>query len=421
MMTEQKVAISAVEIKEGIFLALISLRENKLRAGLTILGVLIGVAAVIGMASIVAGLDKMVMNEIESMGSNVLYVTKFAPGVDFEKLTEEERNRKPIDFEAAQAILDYCPSVQAVSPQNYYTAPGGNVVKYKNKEANQPRFFGTLPDYLKVNNRFIEQGRFINEFDTQHRTVVCVIGTDVKKALFEHEDPIGQDIRVNSRKFQVIGVIEEKPPFLGQSDNNLVIIPYSTFAKTHPWEKELFLQVSAVSPKYIPQAKEEITAILRKTRGVPLDKPNNFALWTQENLKEMVNQISQYIYIAMIVISSVGLMVGGVGVMNIMLVSVTERTREIGIRKAIGARRLNIMLQFLTEAMTLSGSGGVMGVGVGILLAFLTHAIFSLPFTISMLWLVIGFSVSVLVGLTAGIYPAYRAARVDPIISLRYE
>lgn len=413
--------ISMVEIRDGILLALDSLRSNKFRAGLTILGVLIGTAAVIGMASIIAGLDKMVMNEIETLGSNVLYVTRFPPDVNYDQLTDEERNRKEIDYEAALAIMEGCPSVTAVAPQNFYQAQGGNVVKYKGNQANRPSLFGTLPDYIKVNNRNVARGRFINKFDMDRRAMVCVIGSDVAKALFPYEDPLNKDIRANSRKLRVIGVMEEKPPFLGESDNNFVTIPYSTFEKMYPWEKALFLVVSAESPRQIPQAIDEITTVLRRLRGVPYDKPNDFAIWTQENLKEMVNNITQYIYIAMIIISSVGLMVGGVGVMNIMLVSVTERTREIGVRKAIGARRLNIMIQFLTEAMTLSGSGGVLGIFAGIMLAFFAKLLYSMPFTVSILWMIIGFTVSVMVGLTAGLYPAYKAAKVDPIISLRYE
>jgi len=413
--------ISTVEIRDGIMLALDSIKSNKFRAGLTILGVLIGVAAVIGMASMIAGLDKMVMNEIETLGSNVLFVTKFAPDVNYDELTEDERNRKPITFEAAQAVRDLCPTVTGVAPRNYYNARGGNIARYKNNQANRPELFGTLPDYIRVNNRDVARGRFINDFDMERRSMVCVIGNDVAKTLFPQEDAIDKPIRVNSREFTVIGVMEEKPAFLGNSDNNFIILPYTTFEKLHPWEEELFLQVSAKSAADIPQAIDEITTVLRRLRGLPYDKPDDFAIWTQDNLKDMVNNITQYIYIAMIVISSVGLMVGGVGVMNIMLVSVTERTREIGVRKAIGARKLNILIQFLTEAMTLAGSGGVLGIGAGILLALLAKLIFSMPFTVSIVWMIIGFTVAVAVGLTAGLYPAYKAARVDPIISLRYE
>ena len=413
--------ITLVEIRDGILLALASIRENKLRAGLTILGVLIGVAAVIGMASIIAGLDKMVNQEIENMGSNVAFVTKFAPNVEYEDLSEEERNRKDITLAEAEAIKESCPSVTAVSPQNYYRATGGNIVKYKDRQANRPGFFGAMPEYIKVRNRAVSSGRFFNDFDIQRRAMVCVLGSDVAKGLFPEESSVGKSIRVNSRLFEVVGVVEEKPPFLGNSDNNFAIIPYSTFMKLHPWEKGLFLAVSAQSTQLMAQAIDEMTAVLRRVRGVPYDKPDDFAIWTQENMKEMVNNITQYIYIAMIVISSVGLMVGGVGVMNVMLVSVTERTREIGVRKAIGARRLNILIQFLTEAMALSGTGGVIGIAVGILLAFTVKLIFSMPFTVSIVWMIIGFSVSVGVGLVAGIYPAYKAAKVDPIISLRYE
>jgi putative ABC transport system permease protein len=411
--------ISSVEIRDGILLALESIRSNKFRASLTILGVLIGVAAVIGMASIISGLDKMVNSEIESMGSNVLFVTKFPPDVDFDKLTEEERNRKPINFAAVQAIQEFCPSVTAVAPRNYYTAQGGNNVKYKNNQANRPSLFGTLPDYVKVENRNIGRGRFINEVDMERRATVCVIGSDVAKALFPYEDPIEKSIRVNSRVFRVIGVMEEKAPFLGESDNNFVIIPYSTFEKFYPWEEELFLQVSAKSAQAIPQAMDEITAVLRRLRGVPYDKPDDFAIWTQENIKEIVGNITQYIYIAMIVISSVGLMVGGVGVMNIMLVSVTERTREIGIRKAIGAKRRTILLQFLIEAVTICLIGGAIGLGIAWPITLLMQQY--IPATLSPLVVGLAVTVSLVTGVLSGFVPAWRAARMNPVDALRNE
>lgn len=415
--------ISFIEIRDGIGLAMDAIKSNKFRAGMTILGVLIAVATVLGLASIIAGLDKKIVSEIEGLGSNVIFVTRFEPDVDRGELSEEDRNRKWIDFEAAQAIRENCPSVTAVAPENYYTARGGNVIKYKNNQANYPSMFGTLPDYIKVTNRVVSRGRFFNDFEEQRRAMVCVLGDDVATALFPNDDPINKNIRINTREFLVVGVLEKLDnSFVNAGGvNNFVAIPYGTFEKLIPWEKALFLRVSADGPDKIDQAMEEIITTMRGVRGVPYNKDNDFAVWTQDKLKDMAGDIANVIYIAMIVISSVGLMVGGVGVMNIMLVSVTERTREIGVRKAIGAKRMNIIIQFLTEAMTLSATGGVLGIIAGILLALLAKLLFSLPFTVSMLWMFIGFTVSIMVGLVAGIYPAFKAARTDPIISLRYE
>jgi putative ABC transport system permease protein len=248
-----------------------------------------------------------------------------------------------------------------------------------------------------------------------------VIGSDVASALFPSLDPIGKDIQVNGRVFSVVGVVAEKQAFLGESQNNFVMLPYGTFAKLHPWEEELWLACMTSSPETIPAAIDQVTELMRRRRGVPYDKPDDFATFTQESLMEQYQSITGAIYLAMVVISSIGLMVGGVGVMNIMLVSVTERTREIGIRKAIGARRKNIVWQFLIEAMTLSGLGGILGILAGTGLALLINAVSPLPAAVSIVWVAIAFSVAVLVGLVFGIYPAYRAARVDPIVSLRYE
>ncbi len=414
--------ISLVEIREGIILALGSLKANKFRSFMTMLGVLIGVASVIGMASIIAALDNQVNQEIEGFGANSIFVTKFPVDTNYGELTEEERNRKPIDYEATKAIMENCPSVTGVAPQNYYTAPGGNIVKYKNNQANRPGFFGTLPDYPKVTQRNIELGRFFNELDMQRRAMVCVIGTDIAKALFEHEDPILKNIRINSRQFTVIGVFDEKEEGLtDQGANNRICIPYSTYEKLIPWEKELWLQVSAETSEKVDQAIDEIITTMRSLRGVPYNKPNNFAVWTQERMKEMAGELAAIIYMISLGVSGMGLLVGGIGVANIMLVSVTERTREIGIRKALGARKINILWQFLIEAMTLSGVGGIAGIILGILIALIVKLIGNWPFTVSIVWIVIGFSVSVAVGLIAGMYPAYKAAKTDPIISLRYE
>ncbi|UCB51573.1 MAG: FtsX-like permease family protein, partial [Candidatus Zixiibacteriota bacterium] len=215
--------------------------------------------------------------------------------------------------------------------------------------------------------------------------------------------------------------MEERPSILGDSQNNFVLLPHPTYKKLYPEEKELLLVAKPASPEVIEQAMDEITQVMRIRRGLPADKPNNFALATQEDLMDMYRNITAAIYMVMVIISSIGLIVGGVGVMNIMLVSVTERTREIGIRKAIGARRKDILWQFLIEAMTLSGSGGILGIIIGLFLGWLVGAVTPLAAGVSLFWIVLGFSFSVSVGLVFGIYPAYRAARMDPIVPLRYE
>ncbi len=411
----------AFEIKESLAMAIASIRAAKMRAFLTVLGVLIGVSSVIGMVSLITGLNNSMAQQIESLGSNVIYVSKYKPGITFGHRSSEERNRKGITYEDAEAILEHCSLIDAVSPENHYRQRGGNTAKYKGNEAMRPDLAGVLPTYQDVNGTEMAEGRFISEIDNHFRRMVCVIGEDVSDALFPSLDPIGKDILVNGRRFTVIGVTKARESMLGESMNNYVLLPYETFAKLHPWEEELWLECRTTHSTLIPAAIDQVTELMRRRRGVPYDKPEDFAVFTQETLMEQYRSITGAIYIAMVVISSIGLMVGGVGVMNIMLVSVTERTREIGIRKAIGARRRNIVWQFLIEAMSLSGLGGVLGIVVGLGIAFLVNATTPLPAAVSIPWILIAFTVAVMVGLVFGIYPAYRAAKVDPIVSLRYE
>ena len=420
--TNKYIAVTFVELKEGVILALDSLKSNKFRSALTILGVLIGVWSVIAMTSLVNGLDGAVQESIDDLGSNVIFVTTYPPDTDFDDLSEEERNRKDMTTTEALALKENCPSVAAVSPENYYhRLQGGNSIKYRGRKANRPTIVGVWPDYQRVHNTAVSLGRFISQVDEATRAQVCVLGSDVCEALFPEEDPIGKEIRANNWRFTVVGVLEEQENMFDETDNNKFFIPLSTKQKMVPWDKALLLVVSARSTQLVEKAKEEIIVTLRQVRKVPYNKENDFAIFGQENIREMVGNITQYIYIAMIVISSIGLMVGGVGVMNIMLVSVTERTREIGVRKAIGARRNNILWQFLIEAMTLSGSGGMLGIFAGIGTAMLIGVLSPLPYGVSSVFIVLGFMVAVSVGLIAGLYPAYRAARVDPIESLRYE
>ena len=415
-------ALQFFEFREAVAMAMAAIRANKLRSFLTVLGVLIGVSSVIGMVSLITGLNNSMARQIESLGSNVIYVSKYKPGIVLGHRSSDERNRKAIFYEDAEAIQANCTLVDGVSPENsYWRWPSGNSAKYEKNEALRPEITGVLPAYQAVNNTEMAEGRFFNDIDNHFRRMACVLGSDVSDALFPGLDPIGKDIMVNGQRFSVIGVIAKRQSLLGESMNNYILIPYDTFAKLYPWEKELWLSCRAKSAEVMPQAIDQITELMRRRRGVAYDKPEDFAVFTQETLMEQYRSITGVIYLAMVVISSIGLMVGGVGVMNIMLVSVTERTREIGIRKAIGARRRNIIWQFLIEAMTLSGLGGVMGILVGIALAVLINAVSPLPAAVSPFWVMIAFSVAVLVGLVFGIYPAYRAAKVDPIVSLRYE
>lgn len=411
------------EIKDGMMMAFQALWANKLRAILTILGVLIGVASVMGMVSVIQGLNDSMSGQIQSLGSNIIYVSKNEL-VSFGNWTDEQRNRPGITLEDAIAIKELCPSVGAVSPENHYWNPEGNQAKYRNNEARRPAFVGVTPDYEIVNNSFVTEGRFFTESDVHFKAYVCVIGYDVREALFsESEDPISKGVTVNGDKFTVVGVMEKKRAFLGESQNNFVVIPYGTFKKLHPEEIELSLAVRPRTPDLIDKAIDEIEDVMRRRRGVPADKPNNFAVSTQEDLMSIYKQITGVIFMVMILISSIGLFVGGVGVMNIMLVTVTERTREIGIRKAIGAKKRNILWQFLIEAMTLTGLGGILGIIVGILLGLFAKVISkgALPTSIHLEWIIISFGFAVGVGLIFGIYPAYRAAKLDPIVALRYE
>jgi putative ABC transport system permease protein len=409
------------EIKESLYLALGTFKAHKLRSFLTVLGVLIGVFTILTVVSIITGLNNSMTRQIESLGSNVIYVAKHKPSIRMGNMPASERRRKGITFEDSEAIMKSCPAIVAAAPQNFYFRPGGNVAKYKDREIKNPTLFGTLPDYEVVNNTFVTIGRFFDDGDVRSRSMVAVIGSDVVEKLFVDEDPIGSQILVNGDRFMVIGVVGNRETIAGSDENRFVAIPYGTFQKIHPEEKELWLSLKAVSPQAMPVAIDQVTEVMRRRHGLKYDDPDDFAVFTQENLLEIYTQVTQAIWLVMIVISSIGLLVGGVGVMNIMLVSVTERTKEIGIRMAVGARRRNILWQFLIEAMALAGLGGVLGIILGLSAGQIIAAVTVLPAAVSIPWIILGFGFSVGVALVFGIYPAARASKLDPIECLRYE
>ncbi|MGO8818899.1 MAG: ABC transporter permease [Terriglobia bacterium] len=407
-------------IRENLLLALNTLRTHKFRSFLTILGVLIGTMTVISVAAIFKGLDQQVVDAAEGFGTRSLFIFKFEPGITF-NLTREERLRKPLSYEQAMAIKDQCPAVEAVGVESIVNGPPA-VAKYKGLEMVDTIFRGATPEHMRNVNVELSDGRLYTDFDDLHRRNVAVVGFDVVNRFFAGEDPIGKVIEVDHHSFEVIGALEKRKAFPGNSSSDGVIyIPYFTFRKFYPNAKENLITAVAF-PGKVEESKDEITAVLRRQRGDKPFAPNSFGIATAESIINQFRQIMSMVVLVTVVVSSIGLLVGGIGVMNIMLVSVTERTREIGVRKAIGARRSDITWQFLLEAMTLTGTGGLLGIVLATLLSYLIRTLLpALPSSVPLWAVVMGFAASVSIGLFFGIWPAMKASRLDPIVALRHE
>ena len=404
----------------AVKLAFDTIRAYKLRAFLTVLGVIIGTGTIIGVGSILTGLDGAISSVLSSFGTNTILAFKFQVGVRFGNLTPEERLRKPLTFENARAIAERCPSVEHVSPILF---PNMGIVKarYKANEFYQLDFSGAQEGYIFGGNAEMKYGRFFSDAEGEHRRPVVVIGEDVYKGLFASGDPTGKWIEVAGHMFEVIGVMNRPSSSFPGDNDGRVIVPYFTMRKMFPNSREHLLLVVA-KPGQLHTALDEVRVVLRQERHVAHDKPDNFGLSTAEQMVEQFRKTTAMTAVVMVVLSSIGLLVGGIGVMNIMLVSVTERTREIGVRKALGARRIDIVVQFLIEAAALTGLGGLLGMLMGWVLSTATHVVFpNLPTTVPLWAAAAGLVVSVGVGLFFGIWPASKAARLDPVVALRYE
>jgi putative ABC transport system permease protein len=423
--------VTRSEVYENMMVALDTLRVHKVRSGLTVLGIVIGVTSVISVAAIINGLNGYIAQRVEDMGSRTYYISRFSMGSGFGRLPEKIRKRKHLVPSDADFLRETCPSLETVTPLSGRPfGPGDmkamqpNEIRYGSEivdnvimRAVEPELGSAIPLFT------VQLGRFISNFDLDHARDVVVIGQAIAEALFPTVDPLGKIVRLNGREYEVIGIFDEDPGlFGGPGVDQMVAIPLTNFRKHYPEVLEHMIAFVINLDVDTATALDEVTGAMRRRRKVPFSAENDFEFFAPDFLADLWKQLTSALVILTSVISSVGLLVGGIGVMNIMLISVTERTSEIGVRKAIGARASDIRLQFLIEAMTLSLTGGILGILLGALIAFgVRSTLASVPATLSPLWVGLGVTISVAVGLFFGYYPANRAANLDPIVCLRYE
>ena len=402
-------------VGEAVGMGLQGIRAYKMRAFLTILGVVMGIMTVTGMSSIVAGLNASMAKQIATLGSSTIFIRPQAPGENVDD--DEWRRRKGLTMDEVDLIAAR-PAVKAIAPLQFIPIEN---VKYGTEQAREAQVLGTTAAYEEVHDSYVEKGRFLSGTDVERAAHVVVLGVDIADALFPVVDPVDKVISLDGRPFTVIGVLQRKGRFLFRSMDNIVLVPVNSIQKQDRRFNFMMADIKPISPGHIDAAVDQTREAMRRYRKLKYMQKDNFGIFGQDTLTDLYRQITGGIYMVMIAISSIGLLVGGVGVMNIMLVSVTERTREIGVRKALGATKRDILWQFLTEAMTLTGAGGVIGILIGALAAFLINTFSPFPAVIQPMWVILAFSTSMAVGLTFGLWPAAKAARLDPIEALRYE
>jgi putative ABC transport system permease protein len=416
-------------IPEAIGMSLRSLFSNRLRSLLATMGVTIGVMAVVTMASIIQGFNHVVISSITSFGSDVIYVRKVALEDLFNPtLADTIRHRRAFTSDDRDAILRNCPDVRAVTRLNFTDAV---TARYRGRMLRNVQALGVDPDVQVVNRYDPALGRFFTEEEVRRGAQVVVLGKSIREGLFSGGDPIGKDIHINNVPFRVVGELEPKGSNLFGNFDELLTIPYTTLEKFFPPGPdapffvpavgEYFLNAAPVSPERTAAAMDEIKEVLRRRRHVAARGRDNFAVFSEGAFTDLYGKLTGAIYLVMLLISSIALLVGGIGVMNIMLVAVTERTREIGLRKAVGAPRATILTQFLFEAATLTGVGGLAGIALGTAIAQIVRAVSSLPAHTPLWSVLVAFFFSVTVGLFFGMYPAVRASRLDPVEALRWE
>jgi putative ABC transport system permease protein len=410
------------DLKENLALAFDTLRSHKTRSLLAVLGVVIGVGVIIVVASLITGFRATISDEIAGFGANTVWVARYDQGPRIGSLPANERKRPPLTLDQGLGLLTQCPAIKEVAI-SLYQWQDDHMATYNRNQVDALDMSGTSPSYMEVyGNANLQAGRFFTDAENGERAKVVVFGEDAAKALFPSvQDAIGKTVSLDGSDFRVIGVFETPQGGFGfDSEDKRAIVPYNTLHEMYPQALDNGYRFVAY-PGQLDEAVDEARGVLRRERKVPYNAPDSFSITTQAQQEEQFNQIIGGVALVLIVLSSIGLLIGGVGVMNIMLVSVTERTREIGVRKAIGARSRDITWQFLFEAMTLTGAGGVLGVAFFSGLAMLIPHITSMKASVPIWAIIVGIAVSVGIGLVFGVWPAVKAAKLDPIEALRYE
>lgn len=412
---------------ENLIMALDTMRANKLRSFLTIFGVVVGVITVMLISSIISGINVAVEKQVESFGTRSIFLFKFKRGFTHGRRSQEERMRKALTVDDAAAIKNL-PTIETAVPildvsNNLFGA--ATMVTGKNgKTSTAVKLSGTLPEIEKTTVQILVDGRWFTQSESDANADVCLIGSSVVDSYFPYQSPIGETLEIGGTTFRIIGVLEKREQLFGgggggnNDQSNVIYMPMGAALKLKPYADSLFI-LAVANEGMLEKAKDDVQDLLRVRRQVEYGQPNNFEMETAASIIDQFQSITAGVAIAMVVISSIGLMIGGIGVMNIMLVSVTERTREIGIRKAVGAKQSDILLQFLIEAATLTGLGGLVGLLLGWLLTLLVKMV--LPSYVPWWAPVAGFGASVGIGIVFGLWPAWKAARLDPIEALRYE
>jgi len=408
-----------MNLLETIAIAFSSIKSNKLRTSLTLLGIVVGIFSIIVIMTIITMLQNSIENGVSQLAKNTFQIQKYPPIMDGGH-NDKYRNRKDITIEDYYRLKDMLTQAKYVGAERWVS---GKIIKYYNRETNpNVPVAGMTPEALKNNNFKVEYGREIRNNDLDYSNNVAILGKDVSDKLFPNINPIGQDIRVDGKPFKVIGVFESLGSIFGQSQDNMVIVPLTTHQQIYgKYKNSINITVMTFGKQDYNETIEAATGYMRTIRKVAAGAENDFDIYSNESLLSQINDITKYVKIGAMVIAFIALLAAGVGIMNIMLVSVTERTREIGVRKAIGARKSSILLQFLIEAIILCLIGGIIGIALGVGVGNIAGMALDAKPTIPVLWVMLGLGLCILVGIIFGTYPAYKASNLDPIEALRFE